>query len=128
MLRSGEPLQYESADWVESTLMPGVKYLVRRVSLALRAEITRRVKTLLAELEYREAGDGLDDRLSAALVAAQVDLAYLDWGLARVEGLEIDGQTATVQAVLERGPEALSREIAKVIRDRCQLTEPERKN
>lgn len=128
MSHSAEPLQYRSAEWVESAVMPGVRYLVRRVSLALRAEITRRVKKLLTELEYREAGEGLDDRLSAALVAAQVDLAYLEWGLARVQGLEIDGQAATIQTLLERGPEALSREIAKTIRDRCRVTEPERKN
>lgn len=128
MSRSDEPLEYLSTEWVESTVMPGVKYLVRRVSLALRAEITRRVRKLLSELEYREGGDGLEDRLVAAMVAAQVDLTYLDWGLARIEGLEIDGQTATIQTLLERGPEALSREIAKVIRDRCHVTEPERKN
>lgn len=123
-----EPMKYKSAEWVESIVMPGVRYLVRRVSLALRAEITRRVKKLLAELEYREGGEGLDDRLSAALVGAQVDLAYLDWGLARVQGLEIDGQAATIPTLLERGPEELSREIAKTIRDRCRVTEPERKN
>jgi len=128
MSHSGEPLQYLSTDWVDSTVMPGVRYLVRRVSLVLRTEITRRVKKLLAELEYREAGDSLEDRLSAALVAGQVDLAYLDWGLVRVQGLEIDGCEATVQTLLESGPEALSQEIAKVIRDRCRVTEPERKN
>ncbi len=128
MSHSAEVLNYQSAEWVDSAVMPGVQYLVRRVSLALRAEITRRVRTLLAELEFREAGEGLEDRLSAALVAAQVDLAYLNLGLERVQGLDIDGETATVQALVERGPEALSREIAQTIRDRCHLTEPERKN
>ena len=128
MSHSGEPLQYWSAEWVESKVMPGVQYRVRRVSLAMRAEITRRVKKLLAELEYREAGEGLDDRLSAALVAAQIDLAYLDWGLVGVTGLQIDGSDTTIGALAEFGPEALSREIAKTIRDRCQLAGPERKN
>ena len=128
MSHSDERLQYRSADWVESSVMPGVRFQVRRVSLMLRADITRRVKKLLAELEYREAGDGLEDRLGAALVAAQVHLAYLEWGLACGEGLEIDGCAATIQTLLESGPEALSREIAKVIRDRCHMTEPERKN
>ena len=80
MSHSDEPLKYSSAEWVESAVMPGVKYLVRRVSLALRAEITRRVKKLLAELEYREAGEGLEDRLSAALVAAQVDGSWIGAG------------------------------------------------
>ena len=128
MSHSDEPLQYSSVDWVESVEMPGVRYLVRRISLALRTEITRRVRNLLAELEYREAGESLEDRLSAALVATEVDVTYLDWGLVRVEGLEIDGQTATLQTLVERGPEGLSREIAKVIRDRCHVTELERKN
>lgn len=128
MSHSDDPVQYWSADWVDSTVMPGVQYQVRRVSMVLRAELTRRVKKLLAELEYREAGEGLEDRLNAALVAGQVDLAYLSWGLLRLEGLEIDGCEATVQTLLERGPEALSQEIAQTIRDRCRLSEPERKN
>lgn len=128
MSRSGEVVRYRSEEWVESLVVAGVRYLVRRVSLALRAEITRRVRALLAELEYREAGEGLEERLSAALVGAKVDAAYVETGLVKVEGLEIDGQAATLESLLERGPEGLSREIAKTIRERCQMTEAERKN
>ena len=82
MSHLGEQIAYRSALWVESAVMPGVRYAIRKVSLALRAEITRRVMKLLGELEYRDGGDGLDDRLNAAMVASKVDLAYLDWGLA----------------------------------------------
>ena len=128
MSLSGELVRHKSSEWVDSVTTPGVTYRVRRGSLALRAEITLRVRRLLAELEYREAGNGLDDRLTVALVSAQVDLTYLEWGLAEVQGLEIDGQPATIQSLVEQGPEELSREIAKAIRDRCRLVGPERKN
>ena len=128
MSHSDESSRYSSLEWVESAVMPGVRFAIHRVSLALRAELTRRIQRLLAELEYREGGDGLEDRLSAATVAAEVDMAYLGCGLARIEGLAIDGEAATASKLVESGPEALSREIAKAIRDRCHVTEPERKN
>ena len=128
MSHSDEGSRYSSLEWVESAVIPGVRFAIRRISLALRVEITRRIQRLLAELEYREGGEGLEDRLSAATVAAEVDMAYLGWGLAHIEGLAIDGDAATASTLAENGPEALSREIAKAIRDRCHVTEPERKN
>ena len=128
MSHSDETAGYLSHEWVESAVMPGVRFAIGKISLALRAAITRRIQRLLAELEYREGGEGLEDRLSAATVAAEVDMAYLGCGLARIEGLAIDGEQATASTLVESGPEALSREIAKAIRDRCHVTEPERKN
>lgn len=121
-------MNYRSTEWREARCMPGVRYEIARISLSRRAEITRRVRTLVAELEYRSAGAELDDRLAAAEAASRVDRAYLEWGLLRVAGLEIDGEPCGVASLVERGPEELSREIAAEIRRQCSLSEDERKN
>lgn len=128
MFRSDEPREYWSTEWRMSESYPGVRYQIVKVSLARRAEITRRVRTLLAELEYHGAGERLEDRLAAAEVASRVDQVYIDWGLVRVEGLEIDGEPCGVGALIVKGPEKLSREIAADLRRQCRLSEDERKN
>lgn len=120
--------QYSSSEWRTAESVPGVRYEIVRVSLARRAEITRRVRALLAEFEHHSGGDGLEDRLAAAEVASRADRVYLEWGLLRVEGLEIDGEPCGVAALVERGPEGLCREIAAAIRGQCRLSEDERKN
>jgi hypothetical protein len=127
-LRAPSPAQYASSEWREAKSVPGVRYEIVKVSLARRAEITRRVRSLLAELEYHGAGSGMDDRLAAAEVASRVDRVYVEWGLLRMEGLEIDGEPCGVTALVERGPEELSREIATQIRRQCRLSDEERKN
>jgi hypothetical protein len=120
--------QYASSEWRDAKSVAGVRYEIVKVSLARRAEITRRVRSLLGELEYHGAGSGVDDRLAAAEVASRVDRVYVEWGLLRVEGLEIDGEPCGVAALVERGPEELSREIAAQIRRQCRLSDEERKN
>ena len=77
--------------------MPGVQLWCAGVAGTPRG-ITRKVMRLLAELEYWEGGEGLDDRSERCTGGAQVDLAYLEWGLAHVEGLEIDGEAATIRS------------------------------
>lgn len=121
-------MEYESTVTVESKAIPGVKYVIRRPSLQGRAEITRSVRQLLAELEYREAGQSLEDRLAAAELESRIDSAYVEWGLVRVEGLKIDGAESDTRALIERGPEELGREIAAAVRQQCRLSEEERKN
>lgn len=121
-------MEYWSTAAQESARYPGVRYVIRRPSLQRRAEITRRVRNLLAELEYRTAGDSLEDRLSAAELESRIDSVYLEWGLERVEGLEVDGGECDVRTLIERGPEDLGREIAEAIRRECRLSEDERKN
>lgn len=131
MSRSAEesaPREYWSTKAHESARYPGVRYVIRRPSLQRRAEITRLVRNLLAELEYRAAGAELEDRLSAAELENRVDSLYLEWGLERVEGLEVDGEECDVATLIERGPEELGREIAEAIRRECRLSEDERKN
>ncbi len=121
-------MEYASTATQESKTWAGVRYVVRRPSLRRRAEITRRVRQLLAELEYRSAGESIEDRLAAAEMESRIDSIYLEWGLERVEGLAIDGAEADARALIERGPEELAREIAEAIRKECRLSEEERKN
>lgn len=125
--RSGQ-MEYTSTAMRDSATSAGVRYVIRRPSLQRRAEITRRVRQLLAELEYRSAGESLEDRLAAAELESRIDSIYLEWGLERVEGLVIDGTEADTKALIERGPEELAREIAEAIRKECRLSEEERKN
>lgn len=121
-------MEYTSTVVHESATSAGVRYVIRRPSLQRRAEITRRVRQLLAELEYRSAGESLEDRLAAAELESRIDSIYLEWGLERVEGLVIDGTEADPKTLIERGPEELAREIAEAIRKECRLSEEERKN
>ena len=53
---------------------------------------------------------------------------YLRWALVGVDGLEIDGEAATAEQLLDRGPEELAREIVVAIKEECGLSEAERKN
>ncbi|MGQ9917996.1 MAG: hypothetical protein ACUVS7_11310 [Bryobacteraceae bacterium] len=121
-------VEYESTITRESEVCPGVRYVIRRPSLRRRAEITRRVRQLLAELEYRESGERMEDRLAAAELESRIDSVFVEWGLERVEGLRIDGAECKVRALIESGPEELCREIAAAIRRECRLSEEERKN
>lgn len=112
----------------ESAKYPGVTFVIRRPSLQRRAQITRSVRELLAELEYRIAGETAEDQLSAAELESRVDRAYLEWGLERIEGLTVDGECCDATILIQRGPEDLAREIADAIRHECRLNNEERKN
>jgi hypothetical protein len=108
--------------------MPGVRFTVRRMSFANRVELMKSIREAARDLEYRQAGEGLEDKLAAALSSAEVDRLYLRWGLAGVHELTIDGTTADPDLLMERGPEALCREIVAEVRKECGLSDEERKN
>ncbi|MGH9622868.1 MAG: hypothetical protein ACRD4G_00845 [Bryobacteraceae bacterium] len=57
-----------------------------------------------------------------------VERLYLEWGLAEIEGLAIDGTSATPALLIEKGPEPLTREILASIQAELGLSEDERKN
>ena len=78
--------------------------------------------------EFLEAGEGLGDRTEAALLGREADHLYLKWGLVAVEGMEIDGEPASVESVIETGPEALCEEILRAIQSECGLSSSEQKN
>lgn len=118
---------YASMLWSESEVMRGVHYAIRRVSLTQRIELTKRARELSLRHDFLKAGDA-SDHLEASLADLLIRKLYLEWGLADLTGLTVDGEPATVEAVVEKGPEALVDEIVAAIRGQLGLSEEERKN
>lgn len=119
---------HESARWFDAEACPGVRYRIARISLGRRIDFARRVREIGRKLEFLEAGGDARESLEAAVLQAEIDRAYLEWGLEAIEGLEIDGEVATPTAMIERGPLSLALEILAKIRAECGLSEEERKN
>ena len=119
--------EYSSVSWRESGVLTGVRFAIHRISLAQRIELTRRVKDLTSQNEFLRAGD-MADQLDAALGELLARRLYVEWGLAAIEGLDIDGNAATPLSLIERGPDALVTEIADAIIQEIHLSEEERKN
>ena len=126
--KSLERSQYDSGVSVASQAFPGVAFRLRRMSFGRRLELMRRVRELAQRMEFAEAGTGFADKVEASLLSLEVERLYLQWGLEAVSGLELDGAAATPEALMERGPERLCREIIDAIKAECGLSEEERKN
>ena len=125
--RLRKPSSYSSVIRHESKARSGVSYAIRRVSLSQRIELTKKVRDLSLRYEFLRAGDTAD-QLEASLADLLVRRLYLEWGLAELSGLTVDEQPATVEVLIEKGPEALSEEIIAAIRAELGLSEEERKN
>jgi len=128
MSPSGE---YESVCWFEASFDKpggGVRYAVRRISLGRRIELARRIREVARGVEFFEASGDPREKLEAAVLAGEIDRVYLEWGLAAVEGLTIDGEAASPHGLIERGPLELAMEIVARIKAECGLSEGERKN
>ncbi len=108
--------------------MPGVEFVIIRMTFGRRLELMKRVRDLAAKIEYFEAGRDEGNRMEASLLGAELDKLYLAWGLEEVRGLSLDGDAATPQSLVERGPEALVQEALTAIKAECGLSESERKN
>jgi len=121
-------MDYESTVVRDSTCRPGVRLHVRRISFGRRVELIRRIREQAQKIEYLEAGNNAKESMEAALLASEVERLYLLWGLVKVEGLNIDGEPATVELLAESGPDDLCREAVEAIKRECGLTEEERKN
>jgi hypothetical protein len=120
-------VSYASLSWHSSKRIEGVCFAIRRVSLAQRLELNKRVRELTLRHEFLKAGPATD-QLEAAWADLLVRKLYVEWGLARLEGLSIDGETATLELLIEKGPEELVDEIVSVIQEEIGLSEEERKN
>jgi hypothetical protein len=118
---------YSSLTWHESQTVLGVRFAIRRVSLGQRIELAKNVRDLSLKHEFLKAGD-TGEQLEASLADLLARKLYLAWGVERLEGLRIDGEPATVEGLIEKGPEQLSDEIIDVIRRELGLSEEERKN
>ena len=121
-------MTHESTVEKESLTCPGVKYRVVRMSVGRRIELTKRIRELGRKWEFLEAGAKLEDQIEAALLCQEIDRTYLEWGLVAVCGLRVDGEEATPDIVVSRGPEEFCREVVAGIKSECHLTEDERKN
>ena len=123
---------WESRVWFDAVAIEGVRYEIVRVSFGRRIELARRIREIGRKMEYLEAGSKLEngarETLEAAVLAAEIDRAYLEWGLLRVEGLEIDGMEGTPESLIDCGPVELAMEILRRIKSECGMTEDERKN
>jgi hypothetical protein len=118
---------YAGLFWSESETIRGVRYAVRRVSLLQRIELTKKARELSLRHDFLKAGDATD-QLEASLADLLIRRLYLEWGLAEITGLEIDEQPATVEILINKGPEELANEIVATIRGQLGLSEEERKN
>jgi hypothetical protein len=123
-----KPAGYESCVERQSTCRPGVSYTVHRISLARRMDLSRRIREISQKAQFLEAGNELQDKIEANLLANEIEATYLRWGLVRLDGLYIDGEAATVESLIEKGPEDLAREIIGEIKSQCGLSDAERKN
>jgi len=106
----------------------GVRYAIARLTFGRRLDLARRIREIGRKAEFLAAGTDAREKLEAAVVGAEVDRAYLEWGLLAVEGLTIDGEPATPQAVVDKGPLELATEILGRVKSECGLSEIERKN
>ncbi len=120
-------LKYSSLLWRQSESHPEVRFAVRRISLAQRLELTKQLRELAHRYEFLAAG-GTADQLEASLSDLLVRKLYIEWGLAELKGLLIDGEPATTKLLIQKGPEELTGEIISAIRQQIELTEDERKN
>lgn len=119
---------WESRRLVASEAIPGVELMISRMSFSRRLELMRRVRDLAGKIEYFDAGRDEKNRMEASLLGAQMDRLYVEWGLEGVTGLSLDGEPATPETLLDRGPEAVVQEALAAIKAECGLSETERKN
>lgn len=127
MLPSPEVHMHSSVVWRDSSAVSGVRFGVRRISLAQRTELTRQVRELTIKNEFLKAGTSVEG-LDAALGDLLARRIYVEWGLAEIRGLKIDNSDATPQSLIEKGPESLTNEIVQAVFAELHLTEEERKN
>src|SRR5271155_3361924 len=120
---------WESRVWFDAAAMEGVRYEIVRVSFGRRIELARRIRGIGRRMLFLEAGKKADrETLEATVLAAEIDRAYLEWGLVSVEGLEIDGAAATAETLVDGGRVDLAMEILGRIKSECGMGGDERKN
>jgi hypothetical protein len=131
---------YLSTSEFASTSHPGVTATLRKASARRRDKlaedtmhIQRAVSDLVIEATKLESDPHSLPKLSLiqsemSRLQNQVIQARLRWGIKELRGLEIDGQPADVEALLEDGPEDLVGEIHTAILANLGLSEDQEKN
>jgi hypothetical protein len=118
---------HSSLSWRQSQTVPEVRFAIKRISLASRLELTKQLRELTLRYEFLSSGE-TSDQLEAAMSDLLVRKLYIEWGLAEIHGLAIDGEPATAALLIQKGPENLTGEIISAIRQEIELSEDERKN
>ncbi len=121
-------LQYESTISISSNAVPGVTFLIHRISFGRRMELSRRVRELSRRAEFLEASAQVQEKIEAGILAQEIDAMYLRWGLVSIHGMTIDGEPADGERLIEKGPEELVSEIVRAVKSQCGLSEAEIKN
>jgi len=121
-------MDYNSELEMPSEVMPGVRFRIRRMSFGRRLDLMKRVRELTGRMEYFQAGNSPAERIEAAMLSAEVERLYLNWGVSRIEGLDVDGKPADLEALFETAPESLCAEAVAAVKRECGLSEDERKN
>lgn len=121
-------IDYQSTVTVQSRLREGVTFEIARMAFNRRMQLMRQVRELARNLEFLRAGESDSEQMDAQLLNAEIERAYITWGLISVGGLVIDGEPATPASLLERGPEDLVYEAIGAVRAECSLKDEERKN
>src|SRR5665213_3263636 len=98
---------WSSRKIIASNECPGVEFVIARMTFGRRIELMRRVRDLAARLEYFEAGRDAKNGMEASLLGAEIDRLYIRWGVEEIRGLTIDDAPASVNALVEGGPEEL---------------------
>jgi hypothetical protein len=119
---------WNSRKVVASGELPGVEFVIARMTFGRRIELMREVRDLAVRLEYFEAGRDAKNGMEASLLGAEIDRIYLRWGLEEIRGLELDGVPATAESLIATGPEELFLEALTAVKAECGLLENERKN
>ena len=120
--------QHDSLLWFDAETQPGVRFRIRRVSLGRRIELARRLREVGRKIEFLEASGSPAEQIEATVLKGEIERTYLEWGLDQIECLEIDGEGATPESLIDRGPLDLAQEILGRIKAECGLGEAERKN
>jgi hypothetical protein len=105
-----------------------VKYTIATMTFARRVELMTRVREIARKVEFLRASEDAEQKMDAGLLRAEVDRAYVVWGLKAVTGLVVDGKEADPTLLADSGPEELFREVLAVVRCETGLSEEERKN
>jgi hypothetical protein len=119
---------YRSNAVVESKVVPGVKFIIAKMSFGRRVELMRRVRELARRCEFLSAGESAGDKMDAALLQSEIERTYVSWGVKAISGLTVNGCAADVELMATEGPEALFREALAAVRHETGLNEEERKN
>ena len=126
--KSKRIVNYESTITITSGVIVGAAFTIQRISLGRRMQLARQVLEFSRQMEFREAGAGVNDKIQANILSFEIDRLYLRWGLVTLGGLTIDGVDATADLLAEKGPEDLVREIVDAVQQQCGLSDGERKN